>query len=171
MVSNHHLGTLLALLMAALEMNAYKSEYQPLVIANAKAFARALNKEGLEVMGDPDLDFTEPHQVIVYVGYAKGCEIARTLEENNIVVNYQAVPGDESFTNSSGLRLGVSEMTRFGMREKDFEELASLFSDAVRNKKGVGDKVARLRSRFQSMHFCFNGEPFDSLKTELLKTF
>ena len=171
MVSNHHLGTLLALLMAALEMNAYKSEYQPLVIANAKAFARALNKEGLEVMGDPDLDFTETHQVIVYVGYAKGCEIARTLEENNIVVNYQAVPGDESFTNSSGLRLGVSEMTRFGMREKDFEELASLFSDAVRNKKGVGDKVARLRSRFQSMHFCFNGEPFDSLKTELLKTF
>ena len=171
MVSNHHLGTLLALLMAALEMNAFKSEYQPLVIANAKSFARALKEEGVEILGDPAVDFTETHQVIVHVGYSKGCEIARTLEENNIVVNYQAIPGDESFTVSSGLRIGVSEMTRFGMKEKDFEELASLFGDAVKNKKGVADEIARFRARFQSIHFCFEGEPFDSLKTELLKTF
>ena len=38
-VSNHHLGTLLGLLMAAYEMNHFKDAYQPAVIANAKAFA------------------------------------------------------------------------------------------------------------------------------------
>ena len=41
-VSNHHLGTLLGLLMAAYEMNHFKDAYQQAVIANAKAFARAL---------------------------------------------------------------------------------------------------------------------------------
>ena len=41
-VSNHHLGTLLGLLLAAYEMNHFKDDYQPPVIANAKAFARAL---------------------------------------------------------------------------------------------------------------------------------
>jgi len=42
MVSNHHLGTLLGLLLATIEMNTFKDEYQRQVIANAKAFARAL---------------------------------------------------------------------------------------------------------------------------------
>ena len=51
-VSNHHLGTLLGLLMAAYEMNHFKDEYQPRVIANAKAFARALKECGFDVAGN-----------------------------------------------------------------------------------------------------------------------
>ena len=43
-VSNHHLGTLLGLLMAAYEMNHFKDAYQQAVIANAKAFAGALRR-------------------------------------------------------------------------------------------------------------------------------
>ena len=62
-VSNHHLGTLLGLLMAAYEMNHFKDAYQPAVIANAKAFARALHDAGLDVAGDPAVDYTETHQV------------------------------------------------------------------------------------------------------------
>ena len=71
-VSNHHLGTLLGLLLAAYEMNRFKGEYQPAVIGNAKAFARALKEQGLDVAGDPAIDFTETHQVIVRVGYGRG---------------------------------------------------------------------------------------------------
>ena len=40
--SNHHLGTLLGLLMASYEMNYFKEEYQQKVISNAKSFAKAL---------------------------------------------------------------------------------------------------------------------------------
>ena len=36
-MSNHHLGTLLALLGASYEMTAFRGEYQAQVIANAKA--------------------------------------------------------------------------------------------------------------------------------------
>jgi aminomethyltransferase len=171
MVSNHHLGTLLGLLLAAIEMNTFKDRYQPQVIANAKAFAHALAAEGLDVQGDPSVDYTETHQVIVAVGYARGAEVARALEERNIICNYQAIPSDEGFTASSGLRLGVSEMTRFGMAEPDFAELAGLFAAAVRGDKGIAGKVAEFRSRFQTMQFCFDGDGFDAAKEKLLATF
>jgi glycine/serine hydroxymethyltransferase len=170
-LSNHHLGTMLGLLLAAVEMNTFKDEYQRQVIANAKAFARALVDQGVRVEGDPAVDYTETHQVLVRVGYARGCEMAQQLENSNIIVNYQALPGDESFTSSSGLRLGVSEMTRFGMKETDFEAFASLFAAAVRGDKTVGEEVARFRDGFLDMHYCFDGESLAALKTELLSTF
>jgi len=171
MVSNHHLGTLLGLLMASIEMNAFKDEYQPQVIANAKAFARALKHEGLAVEGDPAVDFTETHQVIVNVGHAKACQTARDLEANNIIVNYQALPQDEGFTASSGLRMGVAEMTRFGMKETDFERFAALLADAVLKNRNVSSEVARFRENFRTMDYCFSGESFDTLKKQVIETF
>jgi len=170
MTSNHHLGSLLGLLMAAIEMNAFKDKYQPQVIANAKAFARALKEQGLDVQGDPAVSFSETHQVIVKVGYAQGCEVARNLERNNIIVNYQAIPTDESFSASSGLRLGVSEMTRFGMKEKDFRTFAGIFADGVRGKS-VGQEVAKFRQNFLTMHYCFDGKDMEEHRAKLLATF
>jgi len=153
--SNHHLGTLLALLMATYEMNAFKTEYQKQVISNAKAFAKALNAAGLDVQGDEADGFTETHQILLRVSkYGPGDVIARRLEDNNIVCNYQALPDDESFLVSSGLRLGVPEMTRFGMKEDDFGTLAQLLADCVMEDKPVKDEVAAYRKKFATMHFC-----------------
>jgi aminomethyltransferase len=157
-LSNHHLGTLLGLLAAAYEMNTFKEEYQKRVIANAKAFARALKECGLGVAGDPAIDFTETHQVIVNVGYGGGPEAAKRLEDNNIICNYQAMPDEEGFTASGALRMGVSEMTRFGMGAADFRELAVLISDAVAKNACVIDEVRSLRGRFCELQYCFKGE-------------
>ncbi len=153
--SNHHLGTLLGLLMAGYEMNAYKQDYQTQVIKNAKAFAQALKKAGLDVQGDPADGYTETHQVLLRVSeHGAGMDIARRLEENNIVCNYQALPDDESFLDSSGLRLGTPEMTRFGMKEADFEPLAQLMADCIIRNETVKDEVAKLRARFNEMGYC-----------------
>jgi aminomethyltransferase len=157
-VSNHHLGTLLGLLAAVYEMNTFKDEYQKRVIANAKTFARALKECGLEVAGDPLIDFTETHQVIVNVGYGRGPEVAKRLEDNNIICNYQAMPDEEGFTASGALRMGVSEMTRFGMGPADFRELAELVSDAIVKNARVIDQVRSLRARFCELRYCFKGE-------------
>ena len=157
-VSNHHLGTLLGLLMAAYEMNHFKNEYPKKVIDNARAFAKALNDCGLSVAGDPEISFTETHQVILNVGYAKGPAIARKLEENNLIVNYQAAPVEEGFTASGSLRMGVQEMTRFGMEATDFEELAQLFKDVLVDNRTVKDAVIALRKRFLEMKFCFTAD-------------
>jgi aminomethyltransferase len=168
-VSNHHLGTLLGLLMAAYEMNYFKDEYQAKVIANAKAFARALKESGLEVAGDPDIDFTETHQVVVDVGYSRGPEIADRLEANNIICNYQANTDEEGFTASGALRLGVSEMTRFGMEEDEFRALAPLIHDVVINNAVVADQARKLREPFRELKFCFTGDEYTDLIQALHK--
>ncbi|MBT8047737.1 MAG: glycine cleavage system aminomethyltransferase GcvT [Gammaproteobacteria bacterium] len=159
-VSNHHLGTLLGLLMATYEMNTFRDGYQEKVICNAKAFARALDDCGLEVAGDPAVSFTETHQVLLDVGYTRGPEVARRLEENNIIVNYQASPEEEGFTASGSLRMGVSEMTRFGMEEQDFAELAEFIRDVVVGRATVKPRVAEFRKRFLQMKYCFTEDEF-----------
>ncbi|MDX9785890.1 MAG: glycine cleavage system aminomethyltransferase GcvT [Desulfobacterales bacterium] len=161
--SNHHLGTLLGLLMAAYEMNAFKDEYQQNVISNAKAFAKALKACGLNVAGDPDIGFTQTHQVVVNVGYAKAPEIAKRLEENNIILNYQATPEEEGFTVSGALRMGVAEMTRFGMAPADFKQLAEWMYDVIVKDLPLKDKVAGFRKRFLKMNYCFRGDQLDEL--------
>lgn len=166
-VSNHHLGTMLGLLMAAYEMNHFKSEYQPRVIANAKAFARALKDCGFDVAGDPAIDFTETHQVVVKVGYGRGPEIASRLEANNIITNFQATPDEEGFTASGAIRTGVSEMTRFGMEEKDFRALAVLMKEAVLDGTDVKEKVKELRAPFRELRFCFREDQYSDLIQEL----
>ena len=166
-VSSHHPGTLLGLLMAAYEMNHFKDEYQSRVIANAKAFARGLKECGLDVVGDPGIDFTETHQVLVNVGYSHGPEIANRLEASNIICNYQANTDEEGFTASGALRTGVSEMTRFGMREDDFRNLAVLIHAVVQNNKNVVDEVKALRERFRELQFCFRGAEYDDVVQKL----
>jgi aminomethyltransferase len=166
-VSNHHLGTLVGLLVAAYEMNHFKDEYQPKVIANAKAFARALSDSGLEVAGDPAIDFTETHQVVVDVGYSHGPEIASRLEANNIVCNYQANTDEEGFTAAGALRMGVSEMTRFGMEADDFRALAALIHDVVMNDNSVTDQVKALRKQFRELRFCFRNDEYADVLEKL----
>ena len=161
-VSNHHLGTQLGLLMAAYEMNAFKDSYQKAVIDNAKHFAKALKAQGLDVCGDPAIDYTETHQVLVSVGYGEGAEIANRLEKNNIVVNYQATPDEEGFTASGALRMGTNEMTRFGFGPKEFEKLAALIADCVKNDVQVIDEVEKLRADFTEMRYCFNDREFET---------
>jgi aminomethyltransferase len=165
--SNHHLGTQLGLLMAAYEMNAFKDEYQANIIANARAFALALKDCGLDVAGDPAIDYTETHQVIVNVGYARGAEIARRLEDNNIVLNYQAAPDEEGFTASGALRMGVSEMTRFGMEAGDFQQLAQLMADVISHQKSVRQDVAHLRKSFCTMRYCFDHDQIGKYLQEI----
>ncbi len=153
--SNHHLGTLLGLLMAAYEMNEFKAPLQKQVRANAKAFAAALRDKGIPVEGDPRDGFTETHQVLIRVKpFGDGMAIARRLEENNILTNYQALPDDETFLVSSGIRMGVQEMTRFGMTEKDFDTLSGYLADCVIRGKSVKDEVAAYRRNFLEMTYC-----------------
>lgn len=169
--SNHHLGTLLGLLMAAYEMNEFKAEYQAQVRANAKAFATALKGKGVPVEGDEKDGFTETHQVLIRVkAFGSGMAIARRLEENNIVVNYQALPDDESFLESSGIRMGVQEMTRFGMKEKHFDELAGYLADVVIRNKKVKDAVKKYRQNFLEMGYCLPAEDAIPLAARIIST-
>ncbi|MGB7055309.1 MAG: hypothetical protein WBE28_08320 [bacterium] len=157
--SNHHLGTLLALLMATYEMNTFKGDYQTQVRKNARAYAAALKDAGIDVEGDAADGFTETHQVVIRVSkYGTGNELAQRLENNNIITNYQALPDDESFLQASGIRMGVQEMTRFGMKEEDFRVLAEYVADVTIRNTEVREKITEFRQRFLQMQYCLEPE-------------
>jgi len=119
------------------------------------------------VAGDPAIDFAETHQVVADVGYSHGPEIASRLEANNIICNYQANTDEEGFTASGALRMGVSEMTRFGMEEDDFRTLAELMRDVVIKDAVVTDQVKALREQFRELQFCFRGEEYAGMMQKL----
>lgn len=166
-VSNHHLGTLLGLLLASYEMNYFKDEYQKKVLANAKTMAKALKDRGMNVAGDPKVSYTETHQVVVKVGYARGPEEAKKLEDNNIIVNFQAAPEEEGFTAAGALRMGVQEMTRFGMEEEDFKTIAQFIREVVREGKAIKEEVKLFRKKFVTPKFCFSGKEFEAVIEKL----
>lgn len=165
-VSNHHLGTQLGLLMAAYEMNAFKDAYQSAVVHNAKDLAQCLVRAGLDVAGDKDISYTETHQVIVNVGYGQSAAVAERLEENGIIVNYQATPDEEGFTASGALRLGVQEMTRFGFDHAAWETLAELMADVILRGKDVRAEITQLRSRYLTLGYCFDDARMHALLNE-----
>jgi aminomethyltransferase len=157
-VSNHHLGTLLGLLGATYEMIEHRDTYPRLVVENAKAFARALDDEGLALEGDGACDFTETHQVLLRGARGKGEYLASLLETNNVITNPQAYHDDASFAAASGVRMGTQEMTRYGMQAGDFRELATLIAEMARGgrRRDEGhwrDAVKRFRARFTDMRF------------------
>ncbi len=93
--------------------------------------------------------------------------MAARLEASNMLCNYQGLPDEEAFTAAGGLRLGVAEMTRFGMRPDDFGELAGLMADVVLRDAARGEPgAATLRARFVELRFCFGA---DELGDELEK--
>jgi glycine/serine hydroxymethyltransferase len=167
--SNHHLGTLLALLVATCEMNTFKDEYQRKVIGNARAFAKALADTGIPVEGNPATGFTDTHQVLFRIKeYGDGMEVARNLEENNVITNYQALPDDESFLEPSGIRTGVQEMTRFGMEEEDFGRLAEIIAEVIVRGKDMLPEVKRFRERFLEMKYSLSARDGSELAAEIL---
>jgi len=169
--SNHHLGTLLALLMAAYEMNEFKEEYQEKVCSNAKAFARSLKDKGIPVEGDEADGFTETHQVLIRIKeFGNGVEIARRLEENNILTNYQALPDDETFLAPSGIRMGVQEMTRFGLNKEDFDVLSGLIAEVVIKNRKVKEEAKKFRQNFLHMKYCLSPEEAIPIASKIIKS-
>jgi len=55
--------------------------------------------------------------------------------------------GDKDAKNPTALRIGVQEMTRYGMKEDEMGELADLMKAGLQGKI-VKDEVIKLRSRF-----------------------
>ena len=99
----------------------FGKDYAAQVIKNAKSFAEALSDVGFKVLGE-SRGFTKSHQIAVNVlDYSDGGKVEADLEKANIIVNRQLIPGDikagRNYFHPGGIRLGVSEITRLGMKK------------------------------------------------------
>ncbi|BBG23755.1 Serine hydroxymethyltransferase [Sulfuracidifex tepidarius] len=159
-VSNHHLHRLPATAVTALEMREFGEEYASQIVRNAKKLAESLASLGFKVVGE-HLGYTKSHQVAVDVRpQGGGAKAAKTLEEANIIVNKNLLPydGPEAVSNPSGLRIGVQEMTRFGMKEGEMEEIASLFKKVLIDGKEpsqIKREVMEMRKGYLSVKYTF----------------
>jgi glycine hydroxymethyltransferase len=156
--SNHHLDTLVSLAVTTCEMIAFAEEYTKQTIANAKTLGRSLSAFGFNVQAK-EFDFTESHQVAVDVSeLGGGNEVARILKENDIILNMNLLPFEplERVTNPSGIRIGVQEMTRFGMKTQEMERIAELIKKCLKDSLSVGKEVRKLRKDFQKVQYSFD---------------
>lgn len=160
-VSNHHLHRLPATAIVALEMKYFGKDYARQIRKNAYALAVALAERGFKVLGE-HLGYTQSHQVVVDVrAQGGGAKVAKMLEDANIIVNKNLLPYDppSAVSDPSGLRLGVQEMTRFGMKEGDMEVIADLFKKVLVDKKDpaeVRKEVIEFRKNFLDIKYTFD---------------
>ncbi len=150
--SNHHLHTLPALLVAIREMRQHAPAYASQIVRNARALAQALEDDGIHVEAR-EFGYTESHQIAINVAaYGGGVPVAQRLEANDIIVNYNMLPWDHDPRQPSGIRIGVQEMTRYGMQENDMQRLAAFLGEAIKGRR-VQDQVHELRAAFGTLHY------------------
>jgi len=174
-VSNHHLHRLPATAVTAIEMKYLGEAYANQIVKNAKALAEALAERGFKVIGE-NLGYTKSHQIAVDVReFGGGNKAAKILEDANIIVNKNLLPYDkpEAVSDPSGLRVGVQEMTRYGMKEDDMEDIAELFKKVLIDKKDVNEvkkEVIEFRRNFLDVKYTFEDiRDLDKYSTKTLK--
>ena len=150
MIANHHLGRLPALAATFLEWMAFGPQHAEAIITNAKALGRALQERGVPVVG-AELGFTESHTLLLIVDeFGESKVLADRLEACHIITT--SLPEG---LGRQRLRLGVQEVTRWGMTESDVPEVADCIVDVLKQQKleEVRERVAALARRFHRVRF------------------
>ncbi len=160
-VSNHHLHSLAAYVVSCMEMIEFGRDYAKQIVKNAKALAESLHELGFKVIGESK-GFTESHQVAVDVTeFGGGDKVAKKLERVNVILNKNLLPWDDlsKTENPSGIRIGVQEVTRIGMKEGEMREIAEVMWNAINEKKSeekIREEVKELKKEFTKVHYSFD---------------
>ena len=107
-------------------------EYAHQIVANAKAMAKGLIDNGLDIVGG----MTENHLMTLDLRKTgkTGKDMANVLERVGITANKNTVPNDpQSPFVTSGIRLGAAAMTTRGFKEEDMTEVARIIAEAIKN--------------------------------------
>ena len=160
--SSHHLHAMAALAITLAEQKVYAKKYAAQVCKNARQLGESLYELGVDVLC-PDLGFTRSHAIAVDVlKFGGGKEVSQLLEDANIICNKNMLPSDTSAVRPSGIRLGVQELTRTGMKESEMKQVAELIFRVMKKEdpQKVKKDVIALKKGFAKIQYCFNeGEP------------
>jgi glycine hydroxymethyltransferase len=144
-VDNAHWNRIAATTLALVEMKTYGKEYAREIVKNAQTLAKALDDEGFPV-ACPHLGCTRSHQVLLYYENLKeGAAVAKRLEKANIITD-------------KGIRLGVCEATRRGMKGKEMQKIASFIKRVILDKEDpnrIKREIVNFVKEYQEVKFCF----------------
>lgn len=126
--------------------------YAKQVVLNAKALAKSLMDQGLDIVGDG----TDNHLMTLDLRKVNktGKDIANMLELVGITANKNTVPNDpQSPFVTSGVRLGAPAVTTRGFKEEDMVEIGKIIAEAVKiSDTKEPEKIKELRER--SLKLC-----------------
>ena len=152
LMSNHHLNRLPALAGTFIEWMACGEAQAAAIVANAKALGQALAERGVPMLG-AELGFTESHTLILIVDkYGEGSALANHLEACHIITGAAGLSPE---VGTSGLRIGVQEVTRWGMTPEDAPDIAECIVSALSGgpPEELKPEVAKVASRFDTIQF------------------
>lgn len=124
--------------------------YAQNIVKNAKALAKGLLENGMEIVGG----MTENHLMTLDLRNTgkTGKDMANILEVVGITANKNTVPNDpQSPFVTSGIRLGVAAVTTRGFDESAMIKIANIISEAIKNSEN-DEKLKELRE--QSLELC-----------------
>jgi glycine hydroxymethyltransferase len=162
MLSNHHLHAVAGVTIACAELLEFGKEYASQIVKNARALGQALYERGFNVLAEHK-GFTRSHVILIDITkHGDGGTIEETLEKANVIINRNLLPWDikegRHFMHPGGIRLGVSEVTRLGMKESEMMEIAGFIKRVIIDEEPpekVRTDVAEFRRDHQKVHYCF----------------
>jgi len=116
------------------------------IVANADALATCFIERGYEVLTGG----TDNHIVLIHIlaRQITGVVAERALEECNIIVNKNRIPGDKKPPLvASGLRLGTNDLARRGLEPGDMADCVDLIDRVLSSIQVLGDTDYRLDDR------------------------
>lgn len=169
--SNSHPECLPGLVLALEEIAVFGREYSEQVVANARALAHALERNGVQVAGI-EHGGTDTHQVHVVIGSA---ELSNAIANDvlptcGLRTNSVMIPGTGG---AFGLRLGTQALTRRGLTEPEFTRLGDLLAGALAGTTAaatIRGKVAALLTPYPlfPLRFSFDEPAHSRHVTRLL---
>jgi glycine hydroxymethyltransferase len=138
------------------------ADYTAQIVTNAKAFGRALANEGFRLVSGG----TDNHLLLLdlrdFDSELTGKAAQEVLDRAGITTNRNTIPDDpRSPFVTSGLRVGTAAETTAGMKEGEFETIASLMSRALRKRD---DELALVEVRNDVAALCANFNPYANFK-------
>ena len=116
--------------------------YQQRVVTNARVLAKALQKQGFDLVGGG----TDNHLMLVDLrpAHLTGKEMEHRLDEICVTVNKNAIPNDpEKPFVTSGIRVGTPAATSRGFREADMVVIGRLICQVAHDFEHQADAVRR----------------------------
>ncbi|MCC6314558.1 MAG: serine hydroxymethyltransferase [Thermomicrobiales bacterium] len=163
LAATHQVNRVAALAAAAAEFLAFGPVYMAQIVVNAQALAAALQARDVPMLA-AHKGFTRTHQAIADVrAFGGGEAVAERLAEANIITNKNLIPTDApaAWDHPGGLRIGTTEVTRWGMTEPEMARIADLMADVLHERRGsaaVRADAIELRRAFPTLQFCFPPE-------------
>jgi len=161
LAATHQVNRVAALAVSAAEMIEFGQVYMAQIVRNAQTLGAALHRRGFSVLG-AHKGYTRTQQVVIDVrAFGGGLEAARLLERAHIVTNKNLIPCDtpKDWDRPSGLRLGTTEVTRYGMREEEMDTIADFIARVLIEKQSpdtVASEVMEFRRGYQTVYYNFD---------------